>query len=169
MTKETRARINELYLNYQRKRSPNFPEHARLTYKRRDNSANALTQCILDYFKYNGWQAERISTTGRYIDESKVVTDVIGRVRKIGTGKWIPGTGTKGSADISATLPITIGEHRIGLSLKIEVKFGKDKQSADQKNYEEQIKSTGGVYLIARNMDDFINDIDNLIKHYETE
>lgn len=52
----------------------------------------------------SGHQAERVSNTGRYIDKSKRVTDVLGRSRIIGTGKFIYGTGTNGTADIHAVV-----------------------------------------------------------------
>jgi hypothetical protein len=61
-------------------------------------------------------------------------------------GKWTPGQGTKGTADISATIR--------GRSVKIEVKQ-KDKQSEHQKNYQKQIESAGGIYKIFRDFDTF--------------
>ena len=113
-----------------------------------DKTANGLTKCIVHWLNLNGWQAERISTTGRYIDNSKVVTDVLGNKKKIGTGKYIKGSGTNGSADISATIK--------GRSIKIEVKIGKDKQSDAQKKYQEMIEKARGVYFIATDFDDFM-------------
>jgi hypothetical protein len=113
-----------------------------------DATANGLTKCIVRWLNLNGWQAERISTTGRYIDNSKVVTDVLGNRKKIGTGKYIKGSGTNGSADISATIK--------GRSIKIEVKIGKDTQSDDQKKYQEMIEKAGGIYFIATDFDEFM-------------
>jgi hypothetical protein len=95
-------------------------------------TANGLTKMICDWINYNGGQAERISTTGRYIVAQK---------------KWIKGSGTKGSADISATIN--------GKSVKIEVKIGKDRQSEDQKRYQEMIEKAGGIYYIAKDFDSF--------------
>ncbi len=113
-----------------------------------DKTANGLTKCIVSWLNLNGWQAERISTTGRYIDNSKIVTDVLGNRKKIGSGKYIKGSGTNGSADISATIK--------GRSIKIEVKIGKDKQSDAQKKYQEMIEKAGGVYFIATDFDEFM-------------
>lgn len=112
-----------------------------------DNTANCLTKCIITKLQLDGWQAERISTTGRYIDDTKVVTNVMGHTKVIGSGKYIKGSGTNGSADISATIR--------GLSVKIEVKM-KDKQSDAQKLYQENIERAGGIYFIARDFDEFI-------------
>ncbi len=62
-------------------------------------------------------------------------------------GKWTPGQGTKGTADISATIR--------GRSVKIEVKQ-KDKQSEVQKQYQQSIESAGGIYEIFRDFDSFV-------------
>lgn len=104
-------------------------------------TANGLTKMICDWIKYNGGQAERISTTGRYI---------------VAQRKWIKGSGTKGSADISATIQ--------GKSVKIEVKIGKDRQSDDQKRYQEMIEKAGGIYYIAKDFDSFYEWYNNNFK-----
>jgi hypothetical protein len=113
-----------------------------------DITANGLTTCIVDWINLNGYQAERISTTGRYIDNTKIVTDILGNRKKIGSGKYIKSSGAVGSADISATIK--------GKSIKIEVKIGSDRQSEAQKNYEYNITKAGGVYFIAKDFDSFI-------------
>lgn len=116
--------------------------------KYNDSTANGLTKCVIDYINLSGGQAERISNTGRYIDESKIVTDVLGNRKKIGTGKYIKGTGTNGTADISATFK--------GKSIKIEIKM-KDKQSEAQKEYQQSIERAGGVYFICHNFEEFLD------------
>jgi hypothetical protein len=113
-----------------------------------DRTANGLTKCIITWLNINGWQGERISNTGRYIDESKIVTDIMGNTKKIGSGKYIKGTGTNGTADISATIK--------GRSIKIEVKIGKDRQSEAQKKYQSNIEKSGGIYFIATDFDYFL-------------
>jgi hypothetical protein len=55
---------------------------------------------------------------------------------------------TVGTADISATIR--------GRSVKIEVKIGRDRQSDAQKRYQASIEAAGGIYYIARNIDDFM-------------
>jgi F0F1-type ATP synthase alpha subunit len=115
--------------------------------KYNDTTANGLTKCVTDYINFSGGQAERISNTGRYIDESRIVTDVLGNRKKIGSGKYIKGTGTNGTADISATFK--------GKSIKIEIKM-KDKQSEAQKEYQQAIERAGGIYFICHNFDEFL-------------
>ena len=114
-----------------------------------DKTANGLTKCIIHFVKANGYQAERISNTGRYIDNSKVVTDSMGFQKRIGSGQYIKGTGTNGTADISLTIK--------GKSIKCEVKIGKDRQSEAQKKYQADIERAGGIYIIVKDFDEFIN------------
>lgn len=119
-----------------------------------DTTANGLTKCVIDYINFSGGQAERISNTGRYIDESRIVTDVLGNRKKIGTGKYIKGTGTNGTADISATFK--------GKSIKIEIKM-KDKQSEAQKEYQQAIERAGGIYFICHNFDEFLDKFNTFV------
>jgi hypothetical protein len=116
-------------------------------HKYTDTTANGLTRCVVDWINFHGGQAERINTTGRVIDNSVVVSDIFGNTRKIGSSKYIKGTGTRGSADISATIQ--------GRSVKIEVKM-KDKQSAHQIQYQQAIEKAGGQYWLCHNFDEFI-------------
>jgi hypothetical protein len=116
-----------------------------------DKTANSFTKAIITYLKLHGCQAERISSMGRVIDETKTFTDAVGFTRKIGSVKYIKGTSTNGTADISATIK--------GKSVKIEVKIGKDRQSDAQKKYQEDVERAGGIYLIAKDWDGFIQTI----------
>jgi hypothetical protein len=93
---------------------------------------------------------------GRPIDNRKQVTDVLGRTKTIGSMTWGKSTATKGSADISATIE--------GLSVKIEVKIGKDRQSEYQKIYQENIEKAKGKYWIVKNFSDFYEKYQNLLE-----
>ena len=116
--------------------------------KHRDDTANGCTRCIIDYLHYKGWQAERINTTGIPQDTRQQATDILGRTRTIGSLTWRPSGSTRGSADISATIQ--------GRSVKIEVKIGKDRQSAAQRQYQVAIEQAGGLYYIARDFTAFV-------------
>jgi hypothetical protein len=156
MNKQNKKRLLDLEMESLRKRYPSFPDHCIPVPKYSDKTANGLTKCIKEFLINSGWQAERINTTGRMIDKSKVNVDSLGFQRKIGSMEWIPGTGTKGSADISCTIA--------GKSVKVEVKIGKDRQSEYQKQYEQAITKAGGVYIIAKDFDGFIEWYDNFIQ-----
>jgi hypothetical protein len=132
-----------------RRKNPNTPPEWLAPRKYSDNSANNLTRCIIDFLKLSGWHAERINNTGRQIDTRQTFTDVLGSSRTIGSSKWIKGTGTNGTADISSTIK--------GRSIKIEVKYGNDRQSDAQKLYQSQVQQSGGLYFIASSFEQFLS------------
>jgi len=115
-------------------RFPDFPYPIKTLY--RDDTSNGLTACIIEFLTLKCHQAERINSTGR-------------QVIKNGDWKWINGSSTKGTADISSTIA--------GKSVKIEVKIGNDRQSEYQKRYQQSIERAGGLYYIARNFNDFLS------------
>lgn len=139
--------LKHLKLSQLKQDYPSVPDHAIPVPKYSDNSANNLTRCVIDFLQLSGHQAERINTMGRPIDKREQVTDVIGKTKTIGSMTWGKSTATKGSADISATIQ--------GRSVKIEIKYGKDRQSEDQKKYQAAIEASGGQYWIAKTFDDF--------------
>jgi hypothetical protein len=142
----------EFKARYQDK--PNFPENAKFRKKYTDKTANGLTKAVVDFLNLSGHQAERTSITGRMIDKRKVVRNCVGQVYQIGSAQWIPSSGQKGSADVSATIR--------GRSIKIEIKIAMDRQSIFQKQYQEQIEKAGGLYWIVKDFQGFIelyNDI----------
>lgn len=158
MNKQSKQRLIQAAKEYAAERWPSVPDHARAVPSYTDNSANSLTRCVIDWITLNGYQAERISNTGRYVDNRKKVTDVLGNTREIGSGKWIKGQGTAGTADISATIR--------GRSVKIEIKYGKDRQSEAQKKYQESIERAGGIYIIVKDFDSFLDWYDGFILKY---
>lgn len=149
MTKENKKLLVEMVLKDLKEKYPSMPEYGIPIPKYTDSNANGLTKCIIDFLNHSGHQAERISSMGRIIDNSKVVEDVLGRKRTIGSKKYIKGTSTNGTADISSII--------LGKSVKIEVKIGKDRQSADQKKYEQATIKAGGLYWIVKDFDMFID------------
>lgn len=121
-----------------------------------DKNANGLTKAVIRFLVLHNHQAERISTTGRVIDDRKPVTNVLGQNGLIGSTKYIPGTGTKGSADVSSTI--------FGRSVKWEVKM-KDKQSLAQVKYQQDIERAGGKYFVIHNWEEFYNYYIQLIQN----
>lgn len=139
--------LSELAMSVKRQKFPSVPADCLPPTRYSDKTANGLTRCIIDFLRLNGWQAERINNTGRIVDRRKTFTDVVGRSRTIGSVEWIKGTGTDGTADISATIA--------GKSVKIEVKIGPDRQSKAQRIYQADIERSGGMYFIAKSFDSF--------------
>jgi len=141
--------LKELALADSRAKHPDIPEYARFVKPYSDKTANELTRAIIDFLNFSSHQAERISVTGRYIDNSKVVSDTLGFKKKIGSGKWIRSSMQKGSSDISCIIN--------SKSVKIEIKIGRDKQSEAQKQYQKGVEMAGGKYWLIRNFDEFLN------------
>lgn len=155
MNKQSKQRLTDALLAESRQKYPNLPDHARVIKSYSDNSANGLTKCVIKWLELHGCQAERINTMGRMVDKRKIVTDVIGRKGMIGSMTYIPTTGTRGSSDISSIV--------YGKTVKIEIKYGKDRQSEAQKQYQASVESAGGVYLIVRTFDEFLEWWDNFV------
>lgn len=141
--------LEALAWEVKRQRFPDVPDYILVSEKYRDDSANGLTRCVIAYIQLLGGQAERINTMGRPIDQRKTFTDVLGHTRQVGSVKWIPGTSTRGSADISATIQ--------GRSVKIEIKFGKDRQSEAQRKYAREVEAAGGIYYVCKDFTSFVD------------
>jgi hypothetical protein len=144
--------LERMAMDEAKRKHPTCPHLAPRKYS--DKTANGLTRAIIDFIKLSGYQAERINCTGRYLDGHKVVTDCLDRKMVIGSGHWLPTSGQKGTADISATIN--------GRSVKIEVKM-RDKQSQDQKRYQDAIERAGGLYWICRSFDEFLEHYNRMI------
>jgi hypothetical protein len=129
---------------------PHIPLHARpkpTAYQ--DKTANELTKAIIAFIEIQGGIGERINSMGKVIDNRKTYQDPItNQTKMIGSIDWVKGTSTEGTADISATV--------FGLSIKVEVKIGKDKQSEAQKKYQNRVEQAGGLYIIARSFEGFL-------------
>lgn len=160
MNKENKKRFQDLYLKTKLISHPSFigRENCMPPANIKEAGANDLTRLVIDFLEMNDCQAERISSMGRYIDGTKQVTDCIGRKRTIGSGKYVKSTTTNGTADISATIK--------GRSVKIEIKWQKDTQSKDQKAYESSINKAGGIYIIVKTFDDFVDWFDDFNSSY---
>ena len=161
MNRQNSIRLREALQAQQRAKYPNVPEHYNQIKMPSDDSANGLTKCIIQFLLASGHFAERISNQGQYRDNTKEVSDVLGRKYKVGSGQWTKGQGTLGTADISAQIR-RLGD-QYAIPVKIEVKFGRDTQSEDQKVYAANVQQAGGVYMIARTFDQFIEWYDSFM------
>ncbi len=141
--------LENLVFEAKKLKYPTIPVNYLAPEKFRDNTANGLTRCIKSFIQVKGGQCERICTTGRQIDNTKIFTDVLGHQRVIGSLNWIKGNATNGSADISATIN--------GRSVKIEVKIGRDRMSEAQMDYKAEIEAAGGVFYVAMDFTSFLN------------
>ena len=123
--------------------------------KMKCNSANSLTQCVKKFLTIKGHQCDRVNNQGRRIDQTQVVTDILGFKRQIGSVKYVPGTGTKGKADLSAKIRRRPTDE-FAVPVEIEIKWNKDRQSQVQKQFEQQTVKAGGVYLLIHSLEEFV-------------
>ena len=145
MNKQNKTRLQDMEREILRQKYPSVPEHALAGSNWSDSSANGLTNCIVGFLNMSGHFAERINTMGVYRQGKKIQ---VGENMRQLAGRYTPTTGVKGSADISATIN--------GRSVKVEVKYGKDRMSAEQKAYAERTIASGGIYYVAKDFDSFI-------------
>lgn len=134
-------------LDYQAKRDlyRNVPEHGVPKTKFDDKTANGLTRCITAFLRLKGCYVTRVNTTGRFIQGSSYI-DVLGH-RKQFPGKWIPGSTSKGTADLHCVIA---GKH-----VSVEVKVGRDRMSEAQTETKHAVEASGGFYWIVRSFDEF--------------
>lgn len=130
-----------------KKDTPSVPEYAIPKPKYTDKTSNGLTKCVIDMITFCGYQAERINSTGRALDQRQKSS-----LGTIGDVKWIKGSSKNGTADISATIK--------GRSVKIEIKCrasGDRYQSKAQQTYQKEVEAAGGIYIVVRDFEWFYN------------
>ena len=116
---------------------PLLPPHVLVKKRFKDTTANELTKTIIwDMYHVRPGVAYRINN-GAVYDRKK--------------GVYRKGVQRKGVPDIIGIID--------GRFFGIEVKIGKDRQSADQKEIEKEIGDAGGVYFIAKSYDDYLTKI----------
>lgn len=140
--------LRQLALAESRRKHPTLPESARYVKFYTDKTANGLTRAIIDFCRLNGHFAERTGCTGRFIDQSKIVTDILDRQMRIGSGKWIPTSGTVGTSDLKLLIN--------GISIACEIKMPGDRMRPAQIKYKEAFEAAGGVYWIVGSWANFI-------------
>ncbi len=151
----TLKQLSDLDLEAQHKARPNFPKEYLVRTKFVDTTANGLTEAVVTFLNLSGHRADRISSSGRYIDDSKIVTDVTGAQRVLGKGKWIKGQTRKGYSDINSTI--------FGFSVQIEIKM-KDKVSKEQIAFAEAERKAGGQYWVVRSFEEFIKNYTQFVE-----
>lgn len=147
--------------------SSSMPPHTVPPCEYSEGSANELTKAVRAYLKYHGAHSKRQSVEGRVIDERKTYKDIMGVTRTIGNVRRIKSSGQVGSADIAVTFPIIIGKYKIGLSVEIEIKFKKDRQSDKQRKYQYDIEESFGKYYIVKCFADIVQIVKSIQDEYD--
>jgi hypothetical protein len=108
------------------------------------SAANHLTRQVIEFIENQGGTARRVNVTG--------IPD--------GKGGYKKGGMKRGFEDIDAVVPVTLSNgEKFGLKVAIEVKIGRDRQSPYQRARQREIEAAGGIYLIARRLENFIEDL----------
>ena len=126
--------LQQLSLSQQQSKHPNYPKDYLVTPKFETKTANGLTKAIVLYIDLKGGYASRINVSGVYDAKLK---------------KHRYGTTKKGFADIQGLVN--------GIALYVEVKIGNDRQSEHQKQFQQQITLSGGLYFIAKDFESFVS------------
>lgn len=109
------------------------------------DTANGMASYIIDHAAWTGNFANRINVQGRQIGgftrtQSGQVFD---------DRKFIKAATKKGTEDVDCIFN--------GVTVKLEIKIGSDRQSEDQKKQEARVKKAGGHYFLVRSIDDYID------------
>lgn len=108
--------------------------------------ANRLTAQVIEFIETNGGCARRVNTQGQWDGK-----------------KWRKSGMKKGFEDVDAVLPIRFGSIVFGLKVAIEIKIGRDQQSPEQQARQKEIQKAGGIYLVAKTLDQFRQDLQQFI------
>lgn len=118
-----------------------------LSPRKKKSPANELTDAICKYVRSCGGAAARVNVMGIY-DQKK--------------GSYRPSGSTKGVEDVTCIKPVYVSNIKVGMTVAVEVKIGKDRMSEDQEKRKLAVESAGGVYIVAKTFDQFKTDWDNI-------
>jgi hypothetical protein len=149
-----KAELKRLKLAYIEKTAPGFYKAsggATMQIKAwNDTTTNGLTKAIIDWLTYSGHYANRINTQGQArVKKIPRYSIFSGKIEYTDKVQYTKGMTAKGTPDIDAIIN--------GLPVKIEVKAGKDRIRDEQTTQGNRITAAGGIYFVARDMDQFVN------------
>jgi len=132
--------LNQFAMRWKEERT-SLPKYAIVKPSFKDSSANELTKSVVwDFVNVRGGAAYRINNGAVYDAKRKA---------------YRKGSVRKGVPDIIGVLD--------GVFYGLEVKFGRDRQSADQRTVELEIEAAGGFYFIVKSYEDYLNKINESI------
>lgn len=111
--------------------------------------ANSLTAQVIRWFEQQGGTARRVNTGGTYDKE-------LGKYRLSGM--------RRGFEDVDGTYPIYINGVKIGIKVAVEIKINRDQISQYQLERKAELEAAGGIYIVAKKIEDTIADIHAAIK-----
>jgi hypothetical protein len=137
----TLKELSESDYEYRKNKNPTFGASNGMFYRKySEKDANKLTDAIKRWFELSDGQVSRVNSQGQYDPRTK---------------KMRFSHSTRGAADLSCIYQ--------GRAIEIEIKFGKDRQSDVQKEYQEKVERAKGIYLIVRTWEDFIQQMSKVV------
>lgn len=132
--------LNEFAMQWKEAKT-SLPKYAIVKPSFKDSSANELTKSVVwDFVNVRGGAAYRINNGAVYDAKRKA---------------YRKGSVRRGVPDIIGVLD--------GHFFGIEIKYGNDRQSADQRTVELEINEAGGSYFIVRTYQDYLNKLNEVI------
>jgi len=126
--------LASLEMAEKRRRHPSIPAQYLVKAKFVVKDTNTLTKAIIRCLELHGCYVVRVQSQGQWNQN---------------LGRFTQSTTRKGTADLHAAIN---GKH-----VSIEIKWGKDRLSADQKKTAQQVSDAGGLYLVVKDYDTFWN------------
>ena len=126
----------------------------------KQDSANALTKSILQYLNMQGYVAWRNNTMGVF-DAKQAAGKLIkaGRITDMKQAMKLLSSCYRKSHERKGVADIVGYEKKTGRAVYVEVKYGKDKLSDDQRNFLKEADRNGAMAILARNMDGFMRQL----------
>lgn len=124
--------LASLEMAQKRRTHPNVPDHCRVKSKFNVKDSNSLTHAVKRCLELHECYVTRVQSQGQWNEH---------------LGRFTHSTTKRGTADLHAVIN---GQHA-----SIEIKWGSDRLSADQKKTAQQVQAAGGIYLIVKDYDTF--------------
>lgn len=141
--------LKRMKLDSIQKAAPGFFDlsggHAMKVKPYKDDTANGLTKCIVDWINFDGGHANRVNTQGQVRKER--IQLAFGNSRDI--MRYTRSTTNLGTADVLAIIK--------GKAVSIEIKIGKDSLSKHQLAEQDRVTRAGGLYFVATDMQSFVD------------
>ena len=142
--------LKQLMIDEHKRKHPNVPYYAPNVWMTAKPEAKQLKR-IVAFLNLSGQYGQIMSNRGKRIDNTKIVKDVLGNYKQIGSVEYRPSEMRNGTADILAT----INGQTVWIELKRVYKNGKDRQSQAQIEFERDVTAGGAKYVIVKSFEEF--------------
>lgn len=132
---------------YREQQAPSMNPNYIIETKFKETCANDIEKAIEKFAIMAGFLAERTKTVGRKMP-AKVIQTAHGTLT-VSKEKFVTSTSRKGSSDMKLLIP------EIGY-VACEIKYGKDTQKDNQKEYQRDVEKNGGIYIIVKTFEEFL-------------